>query len=110
MTMQPPEKCCRCCERNGCLPQGGDFPTGRAGRGPRYPHFETELSKITHQQIGAILGSEPGDGQDAPGRALAQKMMEAMIDEMVAQALVRGRRTTSVLGGIFNLLPGLSGR
>lgn len=35
---------------------------------------------------------------------------EAMIDQMVAAALVRGKHTTGILKSLFNLMPGLIGR
>jgi hypothetical protein len=42
--------------------------------------------------------------------AFDRKQLEITIDQMVAGALVRGRQTTGILNGLFNLSPALSGR
>ncbi|MDD9901045.1 MAG: hypothetical protein OXT65_08720 [Alphaproteobacteria bacterium] len=54
----------------------------------------------------APVGVSVSESQDAMG----QKQLEITIDQMVANALVRGRQTTGVLNSLFNVWPGLSGR
>lgn len=39
-----------------------------------------------------------------------QKYLEITIDQLVSNALVRGRQTTGLLGSLFGISPGLSGR
>jgi hypothetical protein len=68
-------------------------------------------------EVGKLLGREFSGGfsdhrhAHSPSfHASGNGILEAAIDQLVADALLRGRRTTGILNGIFNLLPGLSGR
>jgi hypothetical protein len=57
----------------------------------------------------AALEAAPAPQRPAPA-GNGQKDLEAAVDLMVANALLRGRHTAGVLHGMFNLSPGLSGR
>jgi hypothetical protein len=84
--------------------------------------ISSDLSRLLGQEIAGILGGGRHDTQEPARRVgsrddlrgdagpLGQKNLELLIDQMVASALLRGRQTTGILGGIFNILPGLSGR
>lgn len=62
------------------------------------------LNVVIHNNTSAQVGvRETGDGYD-------QKTLEITIDQMVAQSLVRGRQTGSVLQSLFGLAPSLIGR
>jgi hypothetical protein len=62
------------------------------------------LSVVIHNNTPAQVGvRETTDGYD-------QKTLEITIDRMVAQSLVRGRQTGSVLQNLFGLSPSLAGR
>lgn len=50
-----------------------------------------------------VTATERNDGQD-------RKVIEIMIDQMVANALARGPETTSLLRAFYGLLPNLLGR
>lgn len=57
----------------------------------------------------AVAQRAPSREEPAPSSG-GHRDMESAVDEMVAGALLRGRRTAGVLNGMFNLSPGLSGR
>lgn len=62
------------------------------------------LNVIIHNNTAAqVSARETSDGYD-------QKTLEITIDQMVAQSLVRGRQTGSVLQSLFGLAPSLIGR
>lgn len=58
---------------------------------------------INNNTPAQVTTRETGDGFD-------QKTLEITIDQMVAQSLVRGRQTSSVLQSLFGLSPSLIGR
>jgi hypothetical protein len=84
------------------------------------------LEKLLRQEIsgvfnpgrtggGEVMFSTDNGGDSSPSQpqssgSLDRRFLETMIDQMVADALVRGRRTTGILAGLFNIAPGLSGR
>jgi hypothetical protein len=71
-------------------------PTGSARGGG--------ISVVIHNNTPAQISTrETSDGYD-------QKTLEITIDQMVAQSLVRGRQTGSVLQSLFGLAPSLIGR
>lgn len=62
------------------------------------------MNVIIHNNSSAqVSARETSDGYD-------QKALEITIDQMVAQSLVRGRQTGSVLQSLFGLAPSLIGR
>lgn len=62
------------------------------------------MNVIIHNNSSAqVSARETSDGYD-------QKTLEITIDQMVAQSLVRGRQTGSVLQSLFGLAPSLIGR
>jgi len=64
----------------------------------------TSLNVVIHNNTPAqVSARETSDGYD-------QKTLEITIDQMVAQSLVRGRQTGSVLQSLFGLAPSLIGR
>lgn len=62
------------------------------------------ISIVINNNAGVNVSAETTTG------AFNQKYLEITIDQMVSNALVRGRQTTGLLGGLFGLSPGLSGR
>lgn len=76
---------------------GGGRDSGRGNGG-------SVLNIIINNNTPAqVTTRETGDGFD-------QKTLEITIDQMVAQSLVRGRQTSSVLQSLFGLSPSLIGR
>ncbi|MDP2206400.1 MAG: hypothetical protein Q8K65_08845 [Alphaproteobacteria bacterium] len=62
------------------------------------------INVVIHNNSSAqVSARETSDGYD-------QKTLEITIDQMVAQSLVRGRQTGSVLQSLFGLAPSLIGR
>jgi hypothetical protein len=62
------------------------------------------INLVVHNNM--PVGVSARESFDASGR----KQLELTIDQMVANALTRGRQTSGVLGSLFGVLPGLAGR
>ena len=61
------------------------------------------LQVIINNNAGVQVGARETGGMN-------QKQLEITIDQMVANSLVQGRQTGSVLKSLFGLVPTLSGR
>lgn len=67
---------------------------------------DESTQNVAQQGSGAANRDRSRNGEALSG----QKFMEAAFDEMVAGALLRGRRTSGVLSALFDLVPTLAGR
>lgn len=82
------------------------------------PDVSGALLRLLGQQAGRASDGEDSNpfsndstsGAAGLGSGFDQKAFEIIIDQMVAQSLLRGRETSGVLRTLFGLVPALIGR